>query len=163
MKYLCSYHQEAMKYNESAAVELWHSAMCHGKEAYDESNFRLAQSFFGSAFEISIIRLNEKADTESFSCQHLADSGRLLTNTLCCVDQFDEAEEILLFSHSFLLEALSDKKKTYDERRYLMRLVQEFLRRATTLLRIRGKKSYADSITLISHKVTANCRELLMH
>jgi len=175
MKYLCRHHQLVMQSDEENAEDLWRSAMEQGAEAFNLTNWRLAQSFFGSAFEIAIIRLGVAEGGEHshlgqrqgrvtrFEAHHLTDAARRLATVLCHVDQFDEAEQALLYVHNFLLGRLNEQRSTFDGKKNQLRLIEEFLRRATSLLRIRGKSAYADTVNLLSNKVTASVRRQSLH
>lgn len=162
MKYLCARHIDLLQNDEALALRLWHSAMQHGRSAQAENRWRMAQSFFGAAFEIAVIRLNDR-QTTGFAAMHLCDAARLLASCLCCLDEFDEAQDSLRFVHHFLLEEVNKPAASYDQKRALIRLLLEFLKRATTLMRLRGQSTMADSLTMISNKVTASVRQQYLH
>lgn len=156
MKYLCCYHRELVQNDEQSASKLWHGAMLQAVKAYQEGRFELAQLLSGSAVDIAIVRLTierYRYETKVFLPEHLADSGRMLVDCLCQIDQFDEAEEILVYLQNYFLKKVAEKRNTYDEKKHYIRLLEEFSRRATALLRMRGKSSYADTISLLCNKI----------
>ncbi|WP_086933415.1 hypothetical protein [Agarilytica rhodophyticola] len=166
MKYLCEYHRELICTDEQAALKLWHKAMSRSFAASQQEDFCLAQSMSGTAVDIAITRLNierHRYETKVFLPEHLSDSGRLLVDCLCYLNQYDEAEEMLIYMQNYFLKKIAEKRNTHDQKKYYMRLLEEFSRRVSALLRIRGKSNRADSISLLCNKVMISVKRQYLY
>jgi len=150
MAYLCPRHQIIISDNIQLAQELWTGAMESGYEALSQRNLSNARNFFGSAYEIAIIRIRAKVepgtqDPAVFGIEHVLDAGNLLLKVLMDLGLFDEAEVCLMTIHNGLLQSGAGEPKACHLRRMrLLKSANEGLGRIADELAINEKLVFSN-------------------
>ncbi len=166
MKYLCVRHQHLLREEVDVAGRLWQSAMDQGGQLCRAGEWCRARSYCGLAFEIVVLRLRVEhaaGGSPHFATEHLTDAARLLGDCLCRLEQFDEAQEVLRYAHDYLVAETQRCHLTYDAKRVHLRLIEEFLKRSTSVLRLCGRSAQAETLLLMSNKLTSQMRRECLH
>jgi len=166
MKYLCLRHLYVVQEEPEVASRMWDSAMSQGEKLLRAGNWSGARTFFGFAFEVVLVRLQAGRSysvSSRFSEEHLTDAARIFSTCLCQLEQFDEAQEILKYVHNYLLAESIHTFDTHDAKRAHIRLIEEFLKRSTSLMRFRGFPSQAETTLLLSNRLTTRIKRECLH
>ena len=150
-QYLCAKHLESIRMSACKAYDWWLKTQDQASRALSARDFKRAQVFAGTAFEIAIVRVQVASDYHCLSqyADRLAESARALTNIYCHLGMLNEAERCLLASHRVLAEANASSGQACSA------LEQEFFNRAHSLLQMRGKHEQANSMRLIADTMAA--------
>ena len=162
--YLCPRHQAWVAADYARAVSLWRDATDKGKAAYQVGGIRRSRLFFGAAFETVVVRMRQPqlAGTD-LNIVHLADAGKLLSQVLCDLREFEEAEQVLSLVHSSLLLGVDKPRPGKMSLNEYLYLVEDFVSRLAGVMTRRGKVDGARVRALLTWRVIENQRAGLVH
>lgn len=162
--YLCPRHQAWIASDHASAVILWHDAMDKGKAAYQVGGIRRSRLFFGAAFETVVVRMRQpRAVGADLNVVNLADAGKLLSQVLCDLREFEEAEQVLSLVHSSLLLGVDKPRPDKMSLNEYLYLVEDFIGRLSGVMTRRGKADGARVRALLTWRVIENQRARLVH
>lgn len=162
--YLCPRHQAWIAANHASAVSLWRDAMDKGEAAYQQGGIRRSRLFFGAAFETAVVRMRQpRAAGTDLNVVHLADAGKLLSQVLCDLREFEEAERVLSLVHSSLLLGVDKPRPGKMSLNEYLYLVEDFIGRLTGVMTRRGKADGARVRALLTWRVIENQRAEVVH
>ncbi|PCK05169.1 MAG: hypothetical protein COA42_18520 [Alteromonadaceae bacterium] len=165
MKFLCEKHRQIVINDEANAISLWCSAYRNGQKEYERKNWSLARLFFGSAYEIALLCLQERSGRDSglFSPAHMSEPGSQLVNIFCHLDDFDRAEQYLIEMYEQLLNLHVDTGQGAEPRKQAFNLVESIRQRLADFLGMRGKVEYANALNVLCATKGQGSTAALMH
>lgn len=169
--YLCPRHQAWIAADHASALFLWRDAMAKGKTAYRAGGIRRSRLLFGTAFETVVVRMRQNrsvgmglssAETD-LNVVQLADAGKLLSQVLCDLREFEEAERVLSLVHSSLLLGVDKPRPQQMPLNEYLHLVEDFVSRLAGVMTRLGKAEGARVRALLTWSVIENQRAGLVH
>lgn len=162
--YLCPRHQAWIAADPASAVSLWRDAVEQGKTAFQEGGTQRSRFLFGAAFETVVVRMRQsQVPGTDLNIIHLADTGKLLSDVLCDLQEFEEAEWVLSLVHSSLLLGVDKPRPGKLSLSEYLYLVEDFISRLTGVMTRRGKVDGARVRALLTWSVIENQRAELAH
>lgn len=117
MQYLCLSHRVQVARSAALARKLWLSALQHGQAAMLDKNWPSAERFFGCAFEIAKIRMNDRCrgQLSAFDEAPLVASAQYFAQALCELQRFEQANSVAQLVRHHLVRKIAQSKATENK------------------------------------------------
>ena len=125
MSYLCEYHRNRVRRSVAAAQHLWADALWRGERAYWQGEWRRAGDYFGLAFTVAKLRLDDvsRGLMSGFGDFRLLQSCSYFRETMRHVDCLDEAEVALRFTCRHVRARAVEKQMTAENKNLLGEMI----------------------------------------
>lgn|GEM_PF-5707683 len=165
MNFLCDNHQQIVLRNNELARKLWLGAFQNGVSASQHRDWKAAVSFFGTAYEIGVLRLHleKNSPAPSFTAQQAVTSGRCLANVMSEIHENFSAETYLKEIFEILSDICLDKDCSDVQRLEAFSHLQEFRNRLVEHLQKQGQAKFALEINASFVKTNHAARSELVH